>query len=148
MKKGIKWILLGILCIVLCALCFIIEYHFDVRHYHLTVGSGFMAAVLIGCGIWQIFDKNPPQVSTLIIEDIFKMTSGGCVVVGYVNGAMMKGEKVSLKDIHGNSIKAKIYDIEIYQQKSRIARNTYAALYLKKVEPQNIRIGEVIYYEH
>ena len=45
----------------------------------------------------------------------------------------------------GEMIRTKIYAIEIRHQKVTSAIDTPAALYLKKVDPEDIRKGSVIY---
>ena len=94
--------------------------------------------------VWSLAGRMNTLPGTIIVEDIFKMNSGGCIVTGTVQGGFYVGEKVRITDRMGRTVCTKIYDIEIRKQKAKSAIDTPAALYLKKVHLDSIQKGCII----
>ena len=141
--KAAKWLLLGIVCGILTVVFYLTERNSGSR-YHLTVGSGLIAILCLAAVIWSLLGKMNDRAGVMVIEDIFDMRSGGCVVVGQVRGAFYVSEKVMIHSRDGTKIKTKIRDIEIHSQKARTAVNTPAALYFPDVEPYRIHQGDAV----
>ena len=80
----------------------------------------------------------------MVVEDVFAMNSGGCVVVGGVHGGFAVGEKVVIVDRAGKEIKTKIGGIEINRKNVRAAADTPVALYFKDIELNEINKGDVV----
>ena len=74
------------------------------------------------------------------------MKSGGCVVVGVVAGSMEVGDRVEVHAQSGNVIRTKIRGIEIRGQAVPGAADTAAAVWLKNVEAEELKPGDVIVY--
>ena len=142
--KAVGWLLGGIACAVLTVLFFRIEFGRS-RRYSLTVGCGLLTVVCLLAVYWSLTGKMTVRSGKMIVEDIFKMKTGGCVVTGTIQGGFYAGERVRISGRTGEMIRTKIYAIEIRHQKVKSAIDTPAALYLKKVDPEDIRKGSVIY---
>lgn len=141
--KAVRWLLAGLLCGALTIISFQIEYKAS-RHYSFTVGCGMLTVLCLLAVAWSLAGRMNTLPGTIIVEDIFKMNSGGCVVTGTVQGGFYVGEKVRITDRMGRTVCTKIYDIEIRKQKAKSAVDTPAALYLKKVHPDSIQKGCII----
>ncbi len=141
--KAIKWLLLGIIFTVFTFICFLTEKASGGR-YRLTAGSGLISIICFTAVIWSFMGKMNSQKGSLIIEDIFTMNSGGCVVTGTVQGAFSVGEKVAVTEQNTVISEAKIHGIEIHSRAAKAAVNTPAALYLKEIEPNKLHRNAVV----
>ncbi len=148
LKSGLKWLLLGVVCAILTVVFFKIEKEYGFRRYRFTAGCGLIAVVSLVTGVKQFFDKKVGTVSTLVIEDIFKINPQGCVVVGIVKGTMVAGEKVFIEEQSGNTIKTTINGMEINHKQVKVAVDTPVALFFRNIEPDRIHKGDIISYEH
>lgn len=143
LKKMVNWLLLGVAFGILTAVCFLIEGKSGGR-YRLTAGSGLITAICLAAAIWSLMGKMNSQAGRLIVEDVFKMKAGGCVVVGSVQGVLAAGQKVMVHDREDRSIQTKICGIEINRKKTKVAANTPAALYFKEIAHDKIHKGDII----
>ena len=95
--KAVRWLLAGLLCGALTIISFQIEYKAS-RHYSFTVGCGMLTVLCLLAVVWSLAGRMNTLTGTIIVEDIFKMNSGGCVVTGTVQGGFYVGEKVRITD--------------------------------------------------
>uniref|UniRef100_UPI0040577D32 hypothetical protein n=1 Tax=Acetatifactor sp. TaxID=1872090 RepID=UPI0040577D32 len=146
--RALKWLLVGGIFAILTVVCFAFETKVGLRRHRFTAGCGIIAVVSFVTGVSQLFDKKVGTVSTLVIEDIFKMNSGGCVVVGTVKGTLAVGEKITIQDLYGNTIKTTIDGMEINRKQTKVATNTPVALLFKHIEPDRLQKGDIVSYEH
>lgn len=143
--KIIKYFLLGILGIIATIICFYFESEYDMKRYRLTVGCAFITIAFFVSGCLS-FSKKNDRKGVMEIEDIFKMKTGGVVVVGFVHGCFLVKDHV---EVHQNShiIKSKIHAMEIQGKKAQGAKDCYAALYLKDIDPSEIHIHDTVSFE-
>ena len=107
-----------------------------------------MLAIVFFWGAFTSFSKKYDRNAIMVIEDIFQMQSGGCVVVGMVQGGFMVHDKEEVTSTYHDNIKSKIDSMEIQGKKTKIAKNCKVAIYLKNIEPSQIHIQDkVIYHE-
>ncbi len=140
--KALKWLLLGVVCAVLTVIFFQLERGERRRRYSLTVGCGMLTVLCLAAAFWSLTGKMDGKPGALIVEDVFGMKSGGCVVVGRVQGALAAGQRVVVAAKDGTETETKIYAIEINRRRAKAAVDTPAALYLKEVEPSGIHKGD------
>ena len=146
-KKFTGFLVLGIICTIACILFFRYESSQQKSRYRLTVGTAMLAIVFFW-GAFTSFSKKYDRNAIMVIEDIFQMQSGGCVVVGMVQGGFMVHDKVEVTSTYHDNIKSKIDSMEIQGKKTKIAKNCKVAIYLKNIEPSQIHIQDkVIYHE-
>lgn len=143
--RSLKWLALFMIFVPLTVIAFIFERENSFR-LPLTAGCGFIALLSIFASIYALFDRNIGKKSTMVIEDIFRLKNGS-VVVGYIKGGMAVGEKVTITSKYRDDTIAKINDIEINRHKKKAAINTYAALYFKHVDADNLYKGDIVIYE-
>lgn len=143
LKKALKWLLLGVVFGTLTVVFYIIERETGGR-YRLTAGCGMITAVCLIAAGWSLTGKMNDQAGMMVVEDVFAMNSGGCVVVGGVHGVLWSGERVVIVDRAGKEIKTKIGGIEINRKNVRAAADTPVALYFKDIELNEINKGDVV----
>ncbi len=143
LKKAGKWLLAGVLCGALTVVCFQVERSSGGR-YALTAGSGLIAILCFAAAVCSLMGKMNDGNGMMTVEEIFKMNSGGYVAAGHVRGVFYSGQKVLLQGQDGKKTKTRIRGIEIGGRKAGAAADTPAALYLKDIEPDCIRRGDVI----
>ena len=143
LKKTIKWLMLGIASGIFTVVFYMIERESGGR-YRLTAGCGLITLICLTAAIWSFIGKMNDRTGMMIVEDIFTMNSGGCVVAGGVQGVLWSGERVVIVDRAGKEIRTKIGSIEINRKSVRVATDTPAALYFKDIESNEINKGDVV----
>ena len=145
----LKYLFLAVVFAVLTVVFFRLEYSLDTsgqKKYHLTVGAGMLTVVFLYACVSCFRGKFDRDGYRFVVEDIFAMKSGGCVVVGLVAGSMEVGDRVEVHAQSGNVIRTKIRGIEIRGQAVPGAADTAAAVWLKNVEAEELKPGDVIVY--
>ena len=139
--KVVKWLLLGLVFGGLTVIGFQLERG---RHwrYSLTVGCAMLAILCLAAAFWSLTGEMDGRPGTLVVEDVFRMKSGGCVVVGRVQGGLASGQRVVVSNAAGTVMETKIYGIEINGRKAKAAVDYPAALYLKETDPSDIHKGD------
>lgn len=143
--RSLQWLLLFVVFAVFTFLSYLYEKE-NAARFRLTAGCGVVALISVTASIWSLFDRNIGKISTMTIDDVFAIKKRGCVVVGYIDGGMAVGERVTVCGRYGE-IKARISRMEINCKTVKSAINTTAALYLKKVSHEDVCKGDIIKYE-
>ena len=116
------------------------------KKYHLTVGAGMLTVVFLCACVSCFRGKVGRDRYRFVVEDVFAMKSGGCVAAGVVAGTMEVGDRVEVHAQSGNVIRTKIRGIEVRGQAAPGAADTAAAVWLKNVEAEELKPGDVIVY--
>lgn len=145
-KNFISYLVLGLICVIACIFFFQYEAEEQGGRYRLTVGAAALAALFFWAA-FASFSKKYDRNAVMIIEDIFSMNSGGCVVVGMVQGGFMIHDKVEVMTSNGETIKSKIYSMEIQNRKVNIAKDCKVAIYLKDIEPSKLHTQDKVVYK-
>lgn len=150
LRNAIKWLVCGILAVLVSAVCFNLENAYNVHLNYLIYGSGVVAVVCFISSMMSLLDKkaDPGEpLGTMIIEEVFPHADKGCVVVGDVQGTMAVGTKVTVTDQSGQSFRTTIKQMEHLKESVEIVTDSPAALFLKHVSPEEIGKGDVVRYE-
>ena len=145
-KNFIIYLVLGFICLVACIFSVRYELQQQGSRYRLTVGTAALT-ILFFVAAFTSFSKKNERNAVMIIEDVFSMNSGGCVVVGVVQGGFMIHDKVEVMTSNGETIKSKIYSMEIQNRKVNIAKDCKVAIYLKDIEPSKLHTQDKVVYK-
>ncbi len=145
----LKYLFLAVVFAVLTVVFFRMEHGSAApgrKKYHLTVGAGMLTVVFLCACVSCFRGKVGRDSYRFVVEDVFAVKSGGCVATGVVAGTMEVGDRVEVHAQSGNVIRTKIRGIEVRGQAAPGAADTAAAVWLKNVEAEELKAGDVIVY--
>ena len=145
-KSFIGYIIIGIICAIACIFLFKYEAEQQVRYYRLTIGAAALA-ILFFWASFASFSKKYDRNAIMVIEAIFPMQTGGCVVAGVVQGGFMTHDKIEVITSTYGTIKSRIHSMEIKGRKVNIAKDCKVAIYLKDIEPSKLHIQDKVVYK-
>lgn len=119
------------------------DLHYTTR-MRLTIVTvcAFLYSLIHLCLVFTGMDGNKDL--TYVVEDVFPLTDGGCVVLGKVQGIIDVGAKIAIFSRYGVSFKPRISAMEINRRTVNTAKDTYVALQLKDVLADDVHKGDTI----